>query len=277
MARGDCDRCRRDYPLNSESRFQPTCPRCRRPLRVLPPEPVSSSVPLARRASEKQRWPSLAETLGVALPCVLLFWWAGWLQPAPPASPHPQPERAAKVRRAPPQSPFEETLMKARELHFHAQEAVREQLAVLQERSPRAVAESAVEVSRRDLLTHSPDIAPARAAARRAHMLARTRTETYRATYWLGRIECDAGHHLAELQQARKLMGLAPHEALSLILLQHAARCNGIDPLEQQAERTLGKLCDGHRRADPLAPQHGARGASRSLTWRCSPRASDSN
>jgi hypothetical protein len=183
MAHGVCDRCRRDYPLNSESHFQPTCPRCRRPLRVLSPEPHPSSVPLARRASEKQRWPSLAGTLGIALPCVLVFGWVGWLQPAPSASPHPPPARAADVRRAPPQSPFEGTLMEVHELHFHAQEAVREQLARLLERSPMAVAETAVEVFWRDLLTHSPDIAPARAAALRALMLARTRTETYRAVY----------------------------------------------------------------------------------------------
>src|SRR5205085_11020804 len=65
-------------------------------------------------------------------------------------------------------------------------------------------------------------------AGRRAGGLAQTKAESYRAAEMLGRLECSAGHHLAELQQARTLVALEPRSETSLQALRQAAACNGL-------------------------------------------------
>jgi uncharacterized protein YjbI with pentapeptide repeats len=63
MPRGACDRCHRSYQLNPESRFQPTCPRCSRPLRRVAQErnrPVPLAPPL-RAVTGRPRWRTAPE------------------------------------------------------------------------------------------------------------------------------------------------------------------------------------------------------------------------
>lgn len=83
------------------------------------------------------------------------------------------------------------------------------------------------------------DLGRARAAARQAAALARTPGEAYRAALLLAYVDCDAGDHEAELQEARRMMALQPHEEASMGALLHAAHCNDLRSL---ARRTAGAL-----------------------------------
>jgi hypothetical protein len=86
--------------------------------------------------------------------------------------------------------------------------------------------------------------------AQMAAALARTPEESYQATVLLARLECDAGDHRAELEQAQGLMALAPRRRVSLMVLWRAARCNGLVSVERQADLALQTLVD----ASPRVP-----------------------
>jgi hypothetical protein len=87
-------------------------------------------------------------------------------------------------------------------------------------------------------------LARARSAARQALTLARTPTELIRATALLARLECNAGHHAAELEQARRLVALAPRKPLAWMALRRAARCNGLEALTKQADTKMEALAE---------------------------------
>jgi hypothetical protein len=72
--------------------------------------------------------------------------------------------------------------------------------------------------------------------------LARTLHQTIEAALLLSRIECDLGHHRAELDQAWLLMRLAPHSVESLGVMQRAAGHNGLKPLVEQASAAIAAL-----------------------------------
>jgi hypothetical protein len=55
----------------------------------------------------------------------------------------------------------------------------------------------------------------------------------------LALIECNRGHHEAELRAARRLMALGPTNELSLYWLRRAARCNHLQAIEQQVDLEL--------------------------------------
>jgi hypothetical protein len=82
----------------------------------------------------------------------------------------------------------------------------------------------------------------ARDAARRAVALAQTPVEEYRAATLLAIIECELGHHRAELQQARRLVNLEPRNRNSLLAMRRAAECNGMAAVAQQSAAALRKL-----------------------------------
>jgi hypothetical protein len=70
----------------------------------------------------------------------------------------------------------------------------------------------------------------------------------------LARIECDMGHHQAELHCARRLMALGIRRREALEALKHAGapprsggRCNGLAGLARRAGAALARL--------PLAPE----------------------
>jgi hypothetical protein len=181
----------------------------------------------------RSRW--AGGVMGVSLLCVS----CGWVWPRRPAP------LAAKARAATPSmagTSFETTLRQAQGLIFRARLAAKRDLEKLQEWDPDGIDGRTADRYRQDLMARNPDTALARGEARRALALADSLKQCCRAVRLLAHIECDSGHHRAELQQARRLMVLAPREARSLMLLQHAAHCNGLKALEQQSERALQRL-----------------------------------
>jgi hypothetical protein len=107
-----------------------------------------------------------------------------------------------------------------------AQQAVCRQIEALEEWDPEAMNGSAPEVCRRQLLARdaSGGLRRAREAAIQAQTLAQTPREAYRATLLRLRLEREAGHHQAELQQARRLLQLAPESESAWWCLQRAMR-----------------------------------------------------
>lgn len=154
-----------------------------------------------------------------------------------PVAPSLPTDRAAPT----PRSAADRTLREARTWRVRAQFSVNQKRDVLEAWDPRGTAGLEPEEWRRQLMASdgSGDLRRARMAALRGAALARTPDEAYRAAALLARIECDAGHHDAELWQARRLMALAPRNPLSLMWLRHAAQCNGLEPLAQWAWRAL--------------------------------------
>jgi hypothetical protein len=106
---------------------------------------------------------------------------------------------------------------------------------------------------RRELLAgdRSGNLQHARLIARQAAALAHTPQEQYRAALLLTTLLCEAGHHGAELAQARRLMVLAPRSQVSLMTLRRAARCNGMPSLERQADAALKALQEPSVRLAP--------------------------
>jgi hypothetical protein len=55
-------------------------------------------------------------------------------------------------------------------------------------------------------------------------------------------LECDAGHHAAELRQARRLVSLQHGSWRSLWVLHRAATCNGDIALMRQASAAIAVI-----------------------------------
>jgi hypothetical protein len=143
----------------------------------------------------------------------------------------PPPLARLLVRPANARSPSEEALWTARWHRMQAQQAVnQERQDLFESLAPEASADIDREDWRRELMARdrTGHLKRARAAALQAAGLARTAAEEYQARVWLVLIECDAGHHVRELQHARRLWQLQPRNELSLTSLRHAARCNGL-------------------------------------------------
>ena len=99
---------------------------------------------------------------------------------------------------------------------------------------------------RRQQMASDPggDLRRAQVQALAATRLARTVAEEYRAAALLARLECDLGHHDRELQQAETLVKLEPRDIRYIQALRHAAWCNGLEPLAEQAESRLEVLAE---------------------------------
>jgi hypothetical protein len=87
-------------------------------------------------------------------------------------------------------------------------------------------------------------LARARAAARRAAALARTPEEAARSAGVRARLECYAGQHEAELQQARRLVALTPRKPIAWMAIRRAGQCMGQRTLVRQADANLAVLTD---------------------------------
>ena len=85
-------------------------------------------------------------------------------------------------------------------------------------------------------------LARARIAARQAAALARTPDEAARAAALRARLECYAGHHDAELPQARRLVALAPRKQVAWMTLRRAGRCVGQETLVREANTKMSAL-----------------------------------
>jgi hypothetical protein len=145
------------------------------------------------------------------------------------SSPHLQ-FPATLVSPSRPATPFERSLRLAWTLRTRTRLAENRGREALESWDPEATSGEATERLRRLDLARDPsgDLHQARTAAEQAVALARTPTEAYRAVWLLARIDCDLGEHQAELQQARRLMALAPRDRRSREALRRAAVCNGL-------------------------------------------------
>jgi hypothetical protein len=148
-------------------------------------------------------------------------------------TPHRPPERLLPISPqryapAPPRTPCERALREARSWLLRAVQQVNEERETLEAAAPEPVPGSVLEAWRRQLMARdrSGYLHRARATARRAAALARTRKERYHAALLLTRLECYAGHHGEELRQARRLMALGPKDEAAVQALRHAAACN---------------------------------------------------
>jgi len=154
------------------------------------------------------------------------------------------PSASAPGVAPPPRSPSEAARRTARRCWVRAQVAVNRQREALEAWDPAAADNVDQEAWRRQSMALDPggDLRRAVEAARRAAALARTPEETYAAALLLTRLECDAGHHAAELERARRLLALRPHDWLSLLVLRRAAVCNGMEPLARRVTAELRGL-----------------------------------
>jgi hypothetical protein len=107
-----------------------------------------------------------------------------------------------------------------------AGDAVNRQQEILEAWDPAAI-EMQYESMRRQLMAQDREgyLFRARQAAQRAIWLARSREEAFRGTALLALVEHEAGHHQAELRDARRLLSLRPHSPLALMYLQRAEKC----------------------------------------------------
>jgi hypothetical protein len=154
------------------------------------------------------------------------------------------PARRLPTPPSPSRAPFEQALWEARSGRFRAQLTVNQERYALEAWDPQAAEAMDQEQWRRQLMAADPrgHLRHARAKALWAAALARSPDEAYRVTELLARLECDTGHHEAELVQARKLMALEPYEPLSLMALRRAAGCNRQETLVRWAEAALEEL-----------------------------------
>jgi hypothetical protein len=139
---------------------------------------------------------------------------------------------------------------------MRAQEAVSRECEALEAWDPRLTEAAGDAALRRQLLAadRSGDLGWARVQAQMAAALARTPEETYEAVVLLARLECDAGDHRAELEQARRLTALAPRRRTSLTVLWRAARCNHLERLMQQVDVALNMLVDAPNQSPKSGP-----------------------
>jgi hypothetical protein len=150
----------------------------------------------------------------------------------------------ARPVRPAPSNPSEAARRTARGCLLRAQQAVNADREVLEAWDPAATDNMNQEVWRRQLMAadRCGELKRALKWSRHAVALARTPDETYPAVQLLARLECEAGHPAAELEQARKLMVLQPANEYSLVILERAAVCNHQVPLAEKTAAALRKL-----------------------------------
>jgi hypothetical protein len=194
-------------------------------------------------------------TLGLCLLSIPVLQRAS-TRPGSPSSPRENMPQFPRPRC----TPVDRTLREARAWQLRAWEVVGRECEALEEWDPEHRTRLDLVHWRLQQLARDRGgyLGRAREVARRAAALARTRQEAYRVALLLALIECDAGHHEAELQQARRLMALAPRKATSLVVLRRAAECNGLKPLGRWADAALQATTD---------TPHPAGGGAGEATW----------
>jgi hypothetical protein len=181
-------------------------------------------------------------TLTLASVCLLILpvAWLAWTRY--PGSPADVPTPAAAS--SPIRSPFDAALREAWQRRTQARLAENQRRESLEAWDPQAAPGGSSENLRRQQLSEDPsgDMQRARSLARQAAALAQSTEEKCRAAQLLARIECELGHHEAELQQAQLLVALAPRNYRSLEELHHAGVCNGLPSVVEQAEQAIARL-----------------------------------
>jgi hypothetical protein len=156
-----------------------------------------------------------------------------------------------------PRSPVDVALREAGWWRLRAQDAVNAMREAVQRQNSPVIGETDREGWRlqQSACDCGGHLRRAREAARRACRLARAQEDLYRSELALARLECESGHHGAELQLARRLVARNPRNRLALTLLRHAAQCNRRWWLFRSADARItalgaGKPLDGTER-DP--------------------------
>ena len=147
------------------------------------------------------------------------------------------PSASAPGVAPPPRSPSEAARRTARRCWVRAQVAVNRQREALEAWDPAAADNVDQEAWRRQSMALDPG-----GDLRDAERTGQAGSEAYAAALLLTRLECDAGHHAAELERARRLLALRPHDWLSLLVLRRAAVCNGMEPLARRVTAELRGL-----------------------------------
>lgn len=126
---------------------------------------------------------------------------------------------------------FEAIVQQAWKCRTRARLAAIRQMEALEEWDP-GLAAGGSEWLRRELMARDADgdLRQSHALARQALERAHSAQEHGRAVALLARIECDRGHHAAELRWARLLMALAPEEERAQQTLRHAQVCLKLEP-----------------------------------------------
>jgi len=178
-----------------------------------------------------KRWIHIGVGLAFCLGCLLLL---GLIFSRRHAA-HP---RAGVPLAAPPgpQTAFEAAFAQAQRCYLAAEIVTKQQLEALEEWDGDSIRGSAPEILRRSLIARTREIRLAEAAARGASRRARTSDERYRATRLLVHVERDRGNHQAELEQAKKLVALWPHDPQARLLLERAVKDSGVLPLAHREE-----------------------------------------
>jgi hypothetical protein len=261
MLRGVCDRCHRDYALNPESHVQATCPRCRQPLRL------PRSGPTGRYGPTPSRPWCCAGVMLVGLLCLPLgrsLW-----RPTPRLLSRYDDRPIAEHPEAPPDDPCRRETSPSRAARrqgwqhwMRAQEQAAEAMDALERWDPESLARQGQLAWRRQWLANDPsgEMGQAKAAALEAAVQAQAPEEAYGASLPLARIHADLGNREAELQQARRLMALAPGDERSLNVLALAARDNGLKELTRQTETALEALHANRQKSEWNGARSPARG-----------------
>jgi len=149
----------------------------------------------------------------------------------------------------------------AQRCYLRAEIVTTQQLEALEERDGDSIRGSDAEIYRRSLIARTREIVVAEAAAREAARRAKTNDEVYRAARLLAHIECDMGHPQPELEQAKKLVALQPHNPTALLLLERAARDSGELSLARRAEVKVSRLAGSPPESSPQGHSRALRGS----------------
>ena len=177
--------------------------------------------------------------------------WALYPRPAS----RPLPGSAFALRPNPVAGSCEAEIREALQLRGRALRSANREREALEEWDPRAAARLDPERWRRELMAgdRTGDLRRALAAARRAEARGQTRGEAYYAALVRVRLECDAGHHSTELQEARRAAALEPNDLNALLALQHAATCAGQLHLQQWESKAGSARADSGLPVVPMA------------------------
>jgi tetratricopeptide (TPR) repeat protein len=151
----------------------------------------------------------------------------------------PDTTPARLVPAPPPHTPTEIALRKAWGYQVRAQNAVNQERYTLEDWDPQASRGLDPEVWRLQFLAHDSngDLRRARDWARRAAALARTPAEAYAAADLQVLLDREVGDRQAEIEEARKLLSLAPESPAARMVLRRAESNRGLARQPQRKSR----------------------------------------
>jgi hypothetical protein len=124
----------------------------------------------------------------------------------------------------------EEALLDARHWRLKAMVVVNQERDAMESWDPHSTDGVNQEMFRRQLMAQDRGgyLHEAHRRAYRALALAQNPSDTYRILEALACIECECGHHPAELKLARRLVGMSTADPMARMVLHRAERCNAL-------------------------------------------------